>query len=162
MFSFFLCIQVKGAAVVSDLTVEWIRLQILKKSKQFVNRTWCIFMAERVGDIFPVTCLQLEFQAYRLITVVRYSGFTAGQNTLKLPCAYCIEIWRTRESMIIQGAAERTPLFEKRINSKPKKIWQMFFYFWKAHRTPFYINVFWTNHHSSGGLEYWYTDVASR
>ena len=21
---------------------------------------------------------------------------------------------------------------------------------------PFYINVFWTNHHSSGGLEYWY------
>ena len=23
----------------------------------------------------------------------------------------------------------------------------------------FYNNVFWTNHHSSGGLEYWYTDV---
>ena len=23
---------------------------------------------------------------------------------------------------------------------------------------PFYINVFWTKHHSSGGLEYWYTD----
>jgi len=43
---------------------------------------------------------------------------------------------------IIQGAAERTPLFEKRINLKPKKIWQMFFYFWKAHRMPFYINVF--------------------
>ena len=43
---------------------------------------------------------------------------------------------------IIQGAAERTPLFEKRINSKPKKIRQMFFYFWKAHRMPFYINVF--------------------
>jgi len=39
----------------------------------------------------------------------------------------------------IQGAAERTPLFEKQINSKPKKIRQMFFYFWKAHRMPFYI-----------------------
>jgi len=42
----------------------------------------------------------------------------------------------------IQDAAERTPLFEKRINSKPKKTRQMFFYFWKAHRMPFYINVF--------------------
>jgi len=58
-------------------------------------------MAERVGDIFPVTCLQLELQAYRLITVVRYTGVTAGQNTINLPCAYCIEIPRTRESMII-------------------------------------------------------------
>ena len=47
-----------------------------------------------------------------------------------------------RQSTLIQGAAERTPLFEKRINSKPKKIRQMFFYFWKAHRMPFYINVF--------------------
>jgi len=55
-------------------------------------------MAEREGDIFPVTSLQLEFQAYRLITVVRYIGVTAGQNTLKLPHAYCIEIRRTRES----------------------------------------------------------------
>ena len=63
-------------------------------------------------------------------------------------------------SVNIQDAAERTPLFEKRINSKPKKIRQMFFYFWKANRMPFYINVFWINHHSSGGLEYWYTDVA--
>jgi len=62
----------------------------------------------------------------------------------------------------IRGAAERTPLFGKLINSKPKKIWQMFFfYFWKVHRMPFYISVFWTKHHSSGGLEYWYTDVAS-
>ena len=63
--------------------------------------------------------------------------------------------------MFTQGATERTPLFEKRINSKPKKIRQMFFYSWKAHRMPFYINVFWTKHHSIGGLEYWYTDVAS-
>lgn len=92
MFSFFFCVQMKGAAVVSDMSVEWIWLQILKKSKQFVNRTWCIFMAERVGDNFPVTCLQLEFQAYSLITAVRYTGVTAGQNTLKLPCAYCLEI----------------------------------------------------------------------
>jgi len=44
--------------------------------------------------------------------------------------------------VVIQDAAERTPLFEKRINSKPKKIQQIFFYFWKAHRMPFYINVF--------------------
>jgi len=49
-------------------------------------------MAERVGNIFPVTCLQLEFQAYRLINVVRYTGVTVGKNTLKLPCAYCIKI----------------------------------------------------------------------
>jgi len=50
----------------------------------------------------------------------------------------------TRETIIIkvQGAAERTPLFEKRINSKPKKIQQMFLYSWKAHRMPFYINGF--------------------
>ena len=56
---------------------------------------------------------------------------------------------------LIQSAAERTPLFEKRINSKPKKIWQIFFYFWKAHRMPFYINALWITHHISGGLEYW-------
>jgi len=43
---------------------------------------------------------------------------------------------------MIQVAAERTPLFEKLINSKPKKILQMIFYFWKEHRMPFYINVF--------------------
>jgi len=42
----------------------------------------------------------------------------------------------------IQDAAERTPLFEKQINSKPKKIQEIFFYFWKAHRIPFHINVF--------------------
>lgn len=54
-----------------------------------------------VGDIFPVTSVQLEFQAYRLITVVTYTGVTAGQNTLKLPRAYCIEIRRTRESTLI-------------------------------------------------------------
>jgi len=42
----------------------------------------------------------------------------------------------------VQGAAERTPLFGKLIISKPKKIRQMFFYFWKVHRMPFYINVF--------------------
>jgi hypothetical protein len=46
-------------------------------------------MAERVGDIFPVTSLQLEFQGYRLHTVAGYSGVTAG-HTLKLPCTYCI------------------------------------------------------------------------
>ena len=70
--------------------------------------------------------------------------------------------WCTKFLFIyIQGAAERTPLFGKLINSKPKKIRQMHFYFWKVHRMPFYINSFWTKHHSSGGLEYWYTDVAS-
>jgi len=41
----------------------------------------------------------------------------------------------------IQDAAETTPLFEKRINSKSKKIQQIFFYSWKEHRIPFYINV---------------------
>jgi hypothetical protein len=54
----------------------------------------------------------------------------------------------------IQGAAERSHLFGTLINSKPKKIRQMFFYFWKVQRMPFYINVFSTKHHSSGGLEY--------
>ena len=63
---------------------------------------------------------------------------------------------------VIQGAAERSPLFGKLINSKRKKIRQrFFFYFRKVHRMPFYINVFWTKHHSSGGLEYWNTDVTS-
>jgi len=42
----------------------------------------------------------------------------------------------------LQVAAERSPLFGKLINSKPKNIRQMFFYFWKVHRMPFYINVF--------------------
>ena len=32
------------------------------------------------------------------------------------------------KSTIIQGAAERSPLFGKLINSKPKKIRQMFFF----------------------------------
>jgi hypothetical protein len=91
---------VKGAAVVSEMSVEWIWLQILKKSMQFVNRTWCIFMVERVGDIFLVTSLQLEFQGYRLNTVVGDTGVTAG-HTLKLPCAYCMEVRRTRESTLI-------------------------------------------------------------
>jgi len=44
--------------------------------------------------------------------------------------------------MIIQGEAERTPLFGKLINLEQKKIRQMFFYFWKVHRMPFHINVF--------------------
>ena len=49
----------------------------------------------------------------------------------------------TQTDIYIQGAAERNPLFGKLINSKPKKIRQMFFfYFWTAHRMPFYINVF--------------------
>jgi len=42
----------------------------------------------------------------------------------------------------IQDAAERTPLFKKQITSKAKKIQQIIFYFWKANRMPFYINVF--------------------
>ena len=37
----------------------------------------------------------------------------------------------------------------------------MFFYLWKVHRMPFYINGFWTKHISGGGLGCWYTDVAS-
>jgi len=57
-------------------------------------------------------------------------------------------------SIDIQDAAERTPIFEKRINLKPKKLWKCFFYFWKACGMPFYINVFQTKHHSTGGLEY--------
>jgi len=31
----------------------------------------------------------------------------------------------------LQDAAERTPLFKKQINSKPKKIWQKFFIYGK-------------------------------
>jgi hypothetical protein len=41
---------------------------------------------------------------------------------------------------ILQEAAERSPLFGKLINSKPKKIRQMFFYFRKVRRMPFQIN----------------------
>ena len=37
----------------------------------------------------------------------------------------------------LQGAAERSPLIGKLINSKPKKIRQIFFYFWEVHRMPF-------------------------
>ena len=86
--------------------------------------------------------------------------YSAKSNSVT-KCSYYSAYRRWKQVTIIQSAAERTPLFEKRINSKPKKIRQMFFYFWKEHRMPFYINVFWTKHHSSGGLEYWYTDVAS-
>ena len=49
---------------------------------------------------------------------------------------------------------KNSPIWEAN-KFKIKEIRQMFFYFWKSHRMPFYINVFWTNHHSSGGLEYW-------
>ena len=55
---------------------------------------------------------------------------------------------------------KNSPIWEAN-KFKTKEDTQMFSYFWKAHRMPFYINVFWTKHHSSGGLEYWYTDVAS-
>jgi len=37
-------------------------------------------------------------------------------------------IFKLFSSHVIQGAAERTPLFWKLINSKPKKIQQMFFF----------------------------------
>ena len=40
---------------------------------------------------------------------------------------------RGNKEAYVQGAAERSPLFGKLINSKPKKIRQMFFYFWKVH-----------------------------
>jgi len=54
-----------------------------------------------------------------------------------------LEVYMVKSNYInIQDAAERTPPFEKQINSKPKKIRQIFFYFWKEHRMPFYINVF--------------------
>jgi len=61
----------------------------------------------------------------------------------------------------IQGATERTPLFGKLIFRNQRRYGKCFFHFWKVHRMPFYIDVFWTKHHSSGSLEYWYTDVAS-
>jgi len=40
------------------------------------------------------------------------------------------------------GCGRKSPLSGKLINSKAKKIRQMFFYFWKVHRMPYYINVF--------------------
>jgi len=49
---------------------------------------------------------------------------------------------RVEARVIIQDAAERTPLLEKQINSKLKEIQQISFYYWKEHRIPFYINVF--------------------
>jgi len=63
----------------------------------------------------------------------------------------CIKIYSENRTRIgynpevdrkVQDAAERTPLFEKQINSKPKKIRKCFFYIWKERRMPFYINVF--------------------
>jgi len=54
-----------------------------------------------------------------------------GEKYLPLPG---IETWTFRVIYLkIQDAAGRTPLFEKRINSKSKKILQMFCYFWKEH-----------------------------
>ena len=47
-----------------------------------------------------------------------------------------VDYWRTKSLSLcacvmggIQGVAERTPLFGKLINSKPKKMQQMFFFF---------------------------------
>jgi hypothetical protein len=75
-------------------------------------------MAERVWDIFPETSLQLEFQAYKRITVVRYIGVTVVQNTLKLPRAYCTEIWRTRQSTLYAN------------NIRPPELTSHNFYWW--------------------------------
>ena len=55
---------------------------------------------------------------------------------------------------------KKSPIWEAN-KFKTKEDTANVFYFWKVHRMPFYINVFWTKHHSSSGLEYWYTDVAS-
>ena len=56
---------------------------------------------------------------------------------------------------------KKSPIWEANKFKTKEDTANVFFYFRKVHRMPFYINVFWTKHHSSGGLEYWYTDVAS-
>ena len=54
-----------------------------------------------------------------------------------------IKKYPNKKYLQIQGAAERSPLFGKLINSKPKKIRQMFFfYFWKLPRMPFTSTCF--------------------
>jgi len=91
-----------------------------------VSTTVFITQGNYIGYMFRL--LNSHIQAYSL--QVKSQDVV---HTLGFQCVYIYEI---------QGAAERTPLFEKRINSKPKKIWQTFFYFSKAHRIPFYINMF--------------------
>ena len=44
---------------------------------------------------------------------------------------------------------KKCPIWEaNKFKTKEDKA-NVFFYFWKVHRMPFYINVFWTKHHSS-------------
>ena len=81
--------------------------------------------AEREADNLPL-----------LVPRLRMSGAVPSRPFFSLILCDLLTV------ILVQGAAERTPLFEKRIKSKPKKIRQMFFYFWKAHRMPLYINVF--------------------
>ena len=55
----------------------------------------------------------------------------------------------------VQGNGRKnSPIWEANKFETKEDTASVFFYLWKVHRMLFYINVFWTKQHSSGGLEY--------
>ena len=100
-------------------------------------------LKETIYDIFSIGVTCIPHQCQEILRNGWMSTWTAKTSQwisllrmllVRLQLRWVI---RCNCSIDIQGAAERSPLFGTLINSKPKKIRQMFFYFWKVHRMPF-------------------------
>jgi len=88
--------------------------------------------------------LKKKLSRYRPGVALRMGRGIALHKRSVIPVVFIIKLdWSVCICLLqLQNAAERTALLEKRMNSKSKKIRQMFFYFWKEHQMPFYMNVF--------------------
>ena len=163
----YICCSDRHASPYWTFIRRWISMGFIPSllKKQMTERCSSLVHVASGANIFTLLLRRRLRSCIVLLPVGHSSNHQYHCCPLTRQSSYVSNFHRTFKVFVwlslVQGAAERTPLLEKRINSKPKKIRQMFFYFWKEHRMPFYINVFWTKLHSSGGLEYWYTDVVS-
>jgi len=84
------------------------------------------------------------YLSYRPSTVhVKTSHLPRRTLYIKKLMSLCILLYFVKFLFFpIQDATERSPLFGKLNKFKTKEDTANFFYFWKVHRMPFYINVF--------------------
>jgi len=106
-----------------------------------------------VGKKFTLMWPLLEVSTHPL----GWEGTLSSNNTVLYDNALSL-----KKAFTSTGCGRKnSPIWEANKFRTKEDTANVFFYFWKVHRMPFYINVFWTKHHSGGSLEYWYTDVTS-
>ena len=146
-------------------TIYWVDCKYIHKfSDQSKLQTNFFFLP--FYPLFQLWKEHLSFwtEFWRFITQLVWYCLKVCNDWPAAPCLHkcwaCLQrVWRLRAHNSTGCGRKNSPIWET--NKFETKEDTVIFYFWKLHRMPFYINVFWTKHHSSGGLEYWYTDVAS-